>query len=110
MSSYQVKYPASKAPGRYEMTIIFTGDYTGSIKVPYTIVPAKPGAPKLKAVKGGFNASWTKAGGAEGYQIEWGQEKSFIWVDGKKTTTKPSFSLKKKYAPKQPCTSVFALI
>ena len=48
ITSYQVKYPSSKAPGRYQMTISFTGDYTGSISVPYTIVPAKPGAPKLK--------------------------------------------------------------
>ena len=100
LTSYRVSYPKSKAPGKYKLTIRFTGDYSGTIKVPYTIVPAKPGAPKLKAAKGGFNASWKKAGGAEGYQIEWSWDKSFMWTDGHKFTKKPSFNLKKQYSKK----------
>ena len=100
LTSYRVSYPKTKAPGKYKLTITFTGDYSGTIKVPYTIVPAKPGAPKLKSAKGGFNASWKKADGAEGYQIEWSWDKSFMWTDGHKFTKKPSFNLKKQYSKK----------
>lgn len=96
-TSYQVKYPRSKSPGKYKLTVTFTGDYTGSVTVPYSIVPAKPGTPKLKALKGGFEASWKKAGGADGYQVEWSIDKSFYWIDGQKNTKKPTFALKKEY-------------
>ena len=88
-TSYQVKYPRSKSPGKYKLTVTFTGNYTGSVTVPYSIVPAKPGTPKLKALKGGFEASWKKAGGADGYQVEWSIDKSFYWIDGQKNMNNP---------------------
>jgi hypothetical protein len=94
-TSYQVKYPDSKSPGKYKLTVTFTGDYTGSVTVPYSIVPTKPGTPKLKAEKGGFNASWKKAGGADGYQVEWSIDKTFYWIDGQKNTRKPTYTLKR---------------
>lgn len=101
--SYKVKAPKSKAIGRYQLAVTFTGDYEGTIKVPYTIVPQKAGAPKLKALKGGFSASWRKVSGVDGYQIEWGLEKSFSVIYGQKTINKTTkFSIKNKYPKKSP--------
>lgn len=96
-TSYRVQYPKSKAVGQYQLKITFTGDYKGSIKVPYTIVPTKAGAPKLKAVKGGFSASWKKVGGASGYQVEWAEDSTFYWTDGRKIAKNTNFGIKNKY-------------
>ena len=96
-TSYSVKYPNSKNPGKYKLKITFTGDYEGTIKVPYSIVPAKPGTPTLKAEKGGFTAKWKKVKGVDGYQIEWSSDKTFFWSDGTKNLKKTTFSVKKYY-------------
>lgn len=96
-TSYSVKYPNSKNPGKYKLKITFTGDYEGTIQVPYSIVPTKPGAPTLKSEKGGFTAKWKQVKGVDGYQIQWSSDKSFYWSDGTKNLKKTSFSVKKYY-------------
>jgi hypothetical protein len=94
--SYQVKYPNSKNPGKYNLTVTFTGDYEGTIKVPYKIIPKAPGAPKLKSQKGGFYATWSKVDGISGYEIQFSNDEDFFWIEYD-YSKKNNYSIKNYY-------------
>ena len=69
---YTVKWSnsSSKAVGTYTVTVTFKGDYTGTQKFTYTIVPAKvKGVKKASATTKSIKLSWTKATGAKYYEV-----------------------------------------
>lgn len=97
-SNYKVTLPKSKKIGNYNATITFTGNYTGKIKVPYSIGPGKTSGIKIKAKKRGFSASWKKTKDASGYNLYFSWDKEFwVWSTAQKSTAKTKMSVKTNY-------------
>ena len=89
---YTLTYSANKNPGKATITIKGKGNYTGSVKKTFNIVPK---APSLKVVSAKKSAKvTTKSTGANGYVIEYSLKKN---MSGKKsvTITKTSGTIKK---------------
>jgi len=89
---YTLTYSANKNPGKATITIKGKGNYTGSVKKTFNIVPK---APSLKVVSAKKSAKvTTKSTGANGYIIEYSLKKN---MSGKKsvTITKTSGTIKK---------------
>ncbi len=68
---YDVVYPdGMKMPGKYEVTIIFKGIYTGEKKLSFTIAPKATTGVKVKvATTDAITLEWTKTTGATGYRV-----------------------------------------
>ncbi|MBR6220870.1 MAG: fibronectin type III domain-containing protein, partial [Clostridia bacterium] len=67
------------------------GQYAGTAKAAFSINPKPVSGLKLKAGKGKVTASWEKASGVSGYEIEYAQNKHFKGAKAlsvKKTGTK----------------------
>ena len=102
--SYTVSYsnPASKLPGKYSVTVTFTGElYTGEAALSYTIIPAKVSGLKFSALSTtSVKVSWAKAVGAEKYEVYNATTKKRIGIVSgtsitiKKLTTGKSYSIK----------------
>ncbi len=89
---YTLTYSANKNPGKATITIKGKGNYTGSVKKTFNIVPK---APSLKVVSAKKSAKvTTKSTGANGYIVEYSLKKN---MSGKKsvTITKTSGTIKK---------------
>ncbi len=89
---YTLTYSANKNPGKATITIKGKGNYTGSVKKTFNIVPK---APSLKVASSKKSAKvTTKSTGANGYVIEYSLKKN---MSGKKsvTITKTSGTIKK---------------
>ncbi len=89
---YTLTYSANKNPGKATITIKGKGNYTGSVKKTFNIVPK---APSLKVASSKKSAKvTTKSTGANGYIIEYSLKKN---MSGKKsvTITKTSGTIKK---------------
>lgn len=68
-TDYTVKYSSGrKNPGQYTVTVIFKGNYSGTKKLSFTIVPSTP---TLKATAETKKATlkWNKQNGATGYVV-----------------------------------------
>nr|MBQ8251816.1 fibronectin type III domain-containing protein [Lachnospiraceae bacterium] len=101
---YTVEYRANKNPGEATATVIFKGNYSGTMKATFRILPKKTSVRKVTAKKKSFVVSWKKAGSQiSGYQVQYSTSKKFtkkktktVTVKGKKKTSKTIKRLKAK--------------
>ncbi len=98
-SDYTVTYKNNKAVGTATATLTGKGNYTGTAKVTFKILPPKVELTGLKAGTKSFTATWKKGKAASGYQLQYALKKSFsgaksVRVKGVKTTSKTVKSLK----------------
>lgn len=69
-TDYTLSYKANKAIGKATITVTGKGNYTGSTKCTFQIVPKKVTGVKAAATsKTAGKLSWTKTGNASGYRI-----------------------------------------
>jgi hypothetical protein len=106
-TDYTVTYPkSSKAVNKYTVTVTFKGNYSGSKKLTYTVVPKGTTLSKVTAKSKSFVATWKKqATQTTGYQIQYSTSSKFtkgnktVTISKNKTTstTVKKLSAKKKY-------------
>jgi hypothetical protein len=105
-SNYTVAYSSSsKNVGVYTVTIKFKGNYSGTIKKSYKIIPKATTLTSLTAVSKGFTAKWKKQSTqVTGYQIQYSTNSSFtnaktVAITNNSTVSKSITKLtaKKKY-------------
>lgn len=98
-TDYTVSYSANKNAGIGKVAITGLGAYAGRITKAFTIRPTKPSMKSVKAVKGGFKATWRKKSRAEatGFQVQYSTSKSMKKAKTKavKGTSKTIKGLKK---------------
>lgn len=78
-SNYTVSYTGGrKNVGRYKVTITFKGNYSGSVKKTFDILPQGTSISKVTSTKKGFTVKWKKQKvQTSGYQIQYSANKSF---------------------------------
>ena len=82
-TDYTVTYPKKrKSIGKYTVTVTFKGNYSGTKKLTFEIVPAKANLSKLTAGKKQLTATWKTVSGVTGYEVQYSTSKKFT----KKTT------------------------
>ena len=82
-TDYTVSYSKGrKKPGKYTVTVKFKGNYSGTKKLSFTVVPSKAVLSKLTSESRKFTAVWKKASGATGYEMQYSTSSKFT----KKTT------------------------
>ncbi len=82
-TDYTVTYPKKrKSIGKYTVTVKFKGNYSGTKKLTFEIVPAKVTLSKLTAGNKQLTATWKTVSGATGYEVVYSTSKKFT----KKTT------------------------
>lgn len=105
-SNYTVTYSSGcKNVGKYNVTIKFNGNYSGSITKSFTINPKNTSGLTLSAQKKGFKASWKKyTTQTTGYEIQYSTSSKFsspktVKITKNSTTSKTisKLSAKKKY-------------
>lgn len=76
---YTVTYPSKcKAVGTYNAIVKFRGDYAGTYKLSYKVVPKSINIKKLSKGNNSFKVSWKKATEqTTGYQIKYSTNKTF---------------------------------
>lgn len=76
---YTVKYESGcKAAGKYNITVTFKGNYSGTKKLSFTIAPKATSKVTATASTTALALKWSKVTGADGYKIE--QYKGGKWV------------------------------
>ena len=92
---YLISYSSSsKAIGKYELKVIFKGNYSGSKTYYYTINPGKPQIAKLTAAKKALSIKWGKVNAVSGYQIQYANNSAF--KNAKTTNVKGAVNITKK--------------
>ena len=82
-TDYTVSYPKKrKSVGKYTVTVTFKGNYSGSKKLSFEIVPAKATLSKLTPGSKQLTATWKTVSGVTGYEVAYSTSKKFT----KKTT------------------------
>ena len=85
-NAYTVSYSSGcKNPGKYTVTVTFTGNYAGTKTLTYTINPKSVAISDLTAEKKGFTAKWKKGTSVTGYEIQYSTSSKFT---SKTTKTK----------------------
>ncbi|MBQ3137707.1 MAG: fibronectin type III domain-containing protein [Clostridia bacterium] len=88
-TDYTVTYPKKrKAIGKYTVTVTFKGNYSGTKKLTFEIVPAKVTLSKLTAGSKQLTAAWKTVSGATGYEVVYSTSKKFTKKTTKKVTIK----------------------
>lgn len=78
VSQYSVAFSNNKNVGEAAATITFKGDYTGSMKKTFTILPKGTSLSKVTAAKKGFTVKWKKqASQTSGYEIQYALKSNF---------------------------------
>lgn len=103
-TDYTVSYAKGrKSVGQYAVTISFTGSYSGTESLTFTINPKKTSLSSVKAKKKAIVVKWKKqAAQTTGYQIQYSTDKNFkkntktVTVSKSKTTSKTISKLKAK--------------
>ncbi|MCM1286486.1 MAG: CAP domain-containing protein [Acetobacter sp.] len=104
-SNYTVSYAKGrKAVGKYNVTVKFKGNYTGTITKSFTIKPKSTSISKLTAGKKKMTVKWKKqASQTTGYEIQYSTSSKFtakttktVTVSKNKTTSKSISKLKAK--------------
>lgn len=68
--AYTVKYDSGrKLPGKYAVTVSFKGEYEGSVKLYFRIIPLKTAKVTAECTDTTVKLSWKKADGATGYRV-----------------------------------------
>ena len=103
---YTVSYKNNKNIGKATVTIRFKGNYSGTVKKTFNIVPKATTISKVEAAKKGFKVTWKKqTTQTTGYEIQYSTDKNFkkavktVTISKNKTTSKSITKLvaKKKY-------------
>lgn len=82
-TDYTVTYPKKRTSiGKYTVTVTFKGNYSGTKKLSFEIVPAKTALSKVTAGKKQLTATWKTVSGVTGYEVQYSTSKKFT----KKTT------------------------
>ncbi len=93
-TDYTVKYSSGrKKTGKYSVTVTLKGDYSGSKKLYFNILPSKTSKITPTLTTTSVKASWKKVTGADGYKVELLNSKGKVVK--KKTTTKTAYTFKK---------------
>ncbi len=103
-ANYSVSYSGNKNVGEATVTINFKGNYTGSVKRTFRILPKGTSLSKVSAKPKGFLAKWKKqAAQTNGYQIQYsanskwkGKDVKTVSVKKNGTTSKSISKLKAK--------------
>jgi len=66
---YTVKYSNNKAMGTATVTVKFKGNYSGTVKKYFKIVPKKVSGLSLQNLSGGIKVKWSKVSGVTGYEV-----------------------------------------
>ena len=102
--NYSVSYSNknSKDIRKYSITITFKGNYTGTKKLSYMIVPKGTSLIKVSSAKQAFSVAWKKqTTQTTGYQIQYSTDKKFknsktLTIKGNQITSKKISKLKSK--------------
>lgn len=88
-TDYTVTYPKKrKSVGRYTVTVTFKGNYSGTKKLTFEIVPKKVTLSKLTAGKKQLTATWKTVSGVTGYEVQYSTSKKFTKKTVKTVTIK----------------------
>ena len=89
-TDYTVSYPKKcKNVGRYTVTVKFKGNYQGTVKKSYQILPKGTSLLEVTAKKKGFTAKWKKQKTqTAGYELQYSTNKKFKRKQTKKAVTK----------------------
>ena len=93
-TDYTVKYDAGrKNPGKYTVTVILKGNYTGNKPLTFTILPGKTSSLTFTQTESSIKATWKAVTGASGYKVTLYSAKN----KAIKTvyTTKPTYTFSK---------------
>jgi hypothetical protein len=105
-TNYTVKYSNNKNIGTATVTVTFSGNYSGTIKQTFKIVPKATKITKYSSKKNSITVKWSKiTTKTKGYQIQYSTDKNFkknvkkITLTNNKTTSRKLTNLKanKKY-------------
>ena len=76
---YSLSYASGRTNiGKYEITVTFQGDYTGSKTISFSIVPPAPGYISATPGSNSIKASWSKVSGVSGYKVSLYQDGEFV--------------------------------
>lgn len=99
-SDFKVKTNGKcKRIGSYTITVTLTGNYSGSQKLTFKIVPASPSKPKATSSNQKVSLSWQKVPGANSYVIYSASKKNGTYR--KLAQTEKSTWTSKKYKPER---------
>lgn len=89
-TDYTVSYPKKcKNVGRYTVTVKFKGNYKGTVKKSYQILPKGTSLSEVTAKKKGFTAKWKKQKTqTAGYELQYSTNKKFKQKQTKKAVIK----------------------
>ena len=69
-TDYTAKYDAGrKNPGKYTVTVILKGNYTGNKSLTFTILPGKTSSLTFTQTESSIKATWKAVTGASGYKV-----------------------------------------
>ncbi len=86
---YTVTYPKGrKSTGKYTVTVTFKGNYSGTKKLTFEILPAKVTLSKVTAGSKSLTATWKTVSGASGYEVQYSTSKKFTKKTTKTATVK----------------------
>lgn len=91
-TDYTVSYSSNKKVGKATVVITFKGDYSGSKKLSFNILPAATSKIAVKQTTSSITASWKKVAGANGYRVYLYKGKKLV---KKVDTTKLTLTFKK---------------
>ncbi|MBQ3425319.1 MAG: fibronectin type III domain-containing protein [Clostridia bacterium] len=91
--SYEVTYKNNVGPGKATVVITGVGNYKGTRKTTFSILPKQPAIAQLTAGKASFILRWKKIQTVTGYQIQYARNKNF--ENAKTITVKDAGTLKK---------------
>ncbi len=102
---YTLKYSEGRIkPGKYTVTVTFKGNYSGTAKLTFTIVPAKVTLSKVTSGSKSAVVAWKKHSGVTGYEVTYSTSSKFNSVKkatisgaSKKKMTIKKLSKGKKY-------------
>lgn len=103
-TDYTVSYDKGrKSVGQYKVTVTFTGNYSGTESLSFTITPKKTSLSSVKAKKKAIVIKWKKqTAQTTGYQLQYSTDKNFkkntktVTITKNKTTSKTISKLKAK--------------
>lgn len=91
-TDYTVSYSKGrKKPGKYTVTVKFKGNYSGTKKLSFSIVPSKVNLSKVTSASKSLTATWKTVSAATGYEVQYSSSKKF-----KKKNTKTVIIKKSK--------------